>query len=150
MKRITANKTANKTIVYPELSYQIMGALFKVHNKLGPNYQEKYYQRAVEAEFKKQNIKYKREKMIPLSYENENIGRYFIDFIIDDKIALEIKTDEFFRRKYLQQVLDYLSASKLKLAIVVNFRKGKLFYKRIVNPKVEIANQGESPANNSE
>lgn len=142
--------TANKQIVYPELSYKLMGALFKVHNKLGPNYQEKYYQRAIEAEFKKQNIKYKREKMIPLSYENESIGRYFIDFIIDNKIALEIKTDEFFRRKYLQQVLDYLSASKLKLAIIVNFRKGKLFYKRIVNPRVVIANQSESKANNSE
>jgi len=137
MKQISANKR----IVYPELSYQLMGTLFKVHNKLGPNYQEKYYQRAIESELKKLGIKYEREKMVPLRYEEGNIGKYFIDFVIDDKIVLEIKTDEFFKRKYLQQVLDYLSAINLKLAIIVNFRRNKLFYKRIINPKVIIKDE---------
>jgi len=126
-------------IIYPELSYQLMGILFKVHNKLGPNYQEKYYQRAIEAELRKQNVVYQREKMIKLKYESEDIGKYFLDFVINDKIILEVKTDEFFRRKYLQQVLDYLSATNIKLSIVANFRKDRLFYKRIVNPKVIIA-----------
>lgn len=132
------NKQINSEIIYPELSYKLMGILFKVHNKLGSNYQEKHYQRAIETELKKQKINYEREKMVKVRYESEEIGKYFIDFIVDNKISLEIKTDEFFRRKHLQQVLDYLSATNLKLAIIVNFRKGKLFYKRIVNPKVKL------------
>lgn len=127
-------------LVYPELSYQLTGILFKIHNKLGPNFQEKYYQRAIEVELKKQSVSYQREKMVKLKYESEDIGKYFLDFIVDNKIVLEIKTDEFFRRRYLQQVLDYLSATNLKLAIIVNFRKDKLFYKRIINPKVIIIN----------
>ena len=137
---MTANKRIDN-LIYPELSYQLMGILFKIHNKLGPNYQEKYYQRAIEAELKKQSVSYQREKMIKLKYDLEDIGKYFLDFIVDNKIVLEVKTDEFFRRRYLQQVLDYLSAVNLKLAIIVNFRRDKLFYKRIINPKVIIANE---------
>lgn len=131
---IKANK---KDIVYPELSYQLMGILFKVHNKLGPNYQEKYYQRAIAEELNSQGFKYKREKMVPVRYANKNIDRYFLDFVIEDKIVLEVKVGEFFKRKYLTQVLDYLSATNLKLAILVSFRGEKLFYKRIINPHIQ-------------
>ena len=126
-------------LVYPELSYRLIGLLFKIHNKLGPNYQEKYYQRAIESELKKQKISFEREKFVKLEYESESIGKYFIDFVVDGKIALEIKTDEFFRRKYLQQVLAYLAATNLKLAILVNFRSNRLYFKRIINPKVKLA-----------
>jgi GxxExxY protein len=97
-----ANKLQTKTdnkindLIYPELSYKIMGTLFKVHNKLGPKFQEKYYQRAIEIELKKQKIPFAREKVIKLEYENEKIGKYFIDFVIDGKIALEIKAADYF------------------------------------------------------
>lgn len=128
----------NNKLIYPELSYKLMGILFKVHNKLGSNYQEKYYQRAIERELKAQGIKYEKEKMIKINYESKDIGKYFIDFVIENKIALEVKTDQFFRRKYLQQVLAYLDAANLKLAILVNFRGNRLFFKRIVNPKVKL------------
>jgi len=131
---------SNRELIYPELSYKIMGILFKVHNKLGSTYQEKYYQRAIETEFKKENINYEREKMVKIIYNQNTIGKYFIDFIIENKIALEVKTDEFFRRKYLQQVLAYLNSTNLKLAILVNFKRNKLWYKRIVNPKIKLIN----------
>ena len=74
-----------KEIIYPELSFQIMGTLFKVQNKLGNTYQEKYYQRALEKEFKNSEISYSREHEVALSYEGESIGRYFLDFVIDGK-----------------------------------------------------------------
>jgi GxxExxY protein len=135
-----ANKriATNSNLVYPDLSYQVMGILFKIHNRLGPNYQERYYQRAVKIELDRERVPYEKEKPVPLRYEGENIGRYFIDFLIDNKIALEIKADDYFRKKYLHQVLDYLAATNTKLAILVNFRKDKLFYKRIINPKVHL------------
>src|SRR3990167_2277780 len=125
-------------IIYKELSYKIMGILFKIHRKLGNSYQEKYYQRAIEVELRKEKIPYKLEVLIRLVYGTENIGKYFLDFVIDGKIALEIKTVPFLRQEYLNQVLAYLSAANLKLAIVVNFRTNRLTYKRLVNPKVKI------------
>lgn len=135
------NKTTEQSknnLVYPELSYKIMGMLFKIHNKLGSEYQEKYYQRAIEVEFKKQEIPLEKEKLVKLQYENQSIGRYFIDFVIDRKIALEVKTSEFFKRDHINQVLAYLNSTNLKLAILVNFHKDRLVYKRIINPKVKL------------
>ena len=129
---------AEDKIIYKELSYKIMGILFKIHRKLGNSYQEKYYQRAIEVELRKEKIPYKREVLIRLVYGTENIGKYFLDFVIDGKIALEIKTVPFLRQEYLNQVLAYLDAANLKLGIVVNFRTNRLTYKRLVNPKVKI------------
>jgi len=125
-------------IIYPELSYKLMGVMFKVHRRLGNSYQEKYYQRAIEIEFSKEKIPYKREVLVKLDYENESIGRYFLDFVAEDKIALEIKTVPFMNKEYLNQVLAYLNATNLKLGIVVNFRTNRLTYKRLVNPRVKI------------
>ena len=125
-------------LIYKELSYKIMGVLFKVQNKLGTKYQEKYYQRAIETELKQQKIKFEKEKLIRLSYEGESIGRYFVDFVIEDKIALETKTLEFFRKNDFKQVLSYLNTLNLKLAILVNFQTPRISYKRIINSRVKI------------
>jgi len=127
-----------KNVIYPELSYQLMGLLFKVHRRLGNSYQEKYYQRAIEVELKKENLPYKKEVLVKLNYGEASIGRYFLDFVIDEKIALEVKTVPFIKQEFLNQVLAYLDASNLKLGIVANFRTGRLTYKRLVNPRVKI------------
>jgi len=136
-----ANKSesANKDIVYPGLSYRLMGVLFKVHNKLGSSYKEKYYQRAIEEELRRQGIPFEREREIKLYYGNKGIGKYYLDFVIDGKIALEIKAVPFFKKDYLDQVLTYLYAANLKLGIVANFRTERLTYRRLINPKVKIA-----------
>lgn len=125
-------------IIYPNLSYKIMGVLFKVHRKLGNSYQEKYYQRAVAAGFDKEKISYKREVLVPLAYENKRIGKYFLDFVVEEKIALEIKAVPFLRDEYLNQVLAYLDVANLKLGIIANFRTNRLTYKRLVNPRVKL------------
>ena len=129
---------AEDKIIYKELSYKIMGILFKIHRKLGNSYQEKYYQRAIEVELKKGNISYKREVPVKLDYGDENIGKYFLDFVIDSKIALEVKTVPFLRQEFLNQVLAYLDAASLKLGIIANFRTNRLTYRRLVNPRVKI------------
>lgn len=129
---------SNKRIIYPELSYKLMGALFKVHNTLGSSYQEKYYQRAIATELKEQDIPFIREKEITLGYGNQGIGEYRLDFVIDNKIALEVKTVPFLKDDFIRQLLAYLVSANLKLGIVANFRTQKLTYRRVVNPKVII------------
>lgn len=123
-------------LIYPKLSYQLMGVLFKVHSKLGSSYQEKYYQRAIKKELEKQKIPFKREMQIKLSYEEEKIGDYYLDFVIDDKIVLEVKAVPFIKKEWTNQVIAYLVSTGLTLAIVANFRTPKLTYKRYVNPNL--------------
>ena len=129
---------AENKIIYKELSYQLMGILFRIHRSLGNTYQEKYYQRAIEVELKKGTVPFKREVLVQLKYGDEKIGKYFLDFVIEDKIALEIKTVPFLKQEYINQVLAYLDAANLKLGIVANFRSERLNYKRLINPRVKI------------
>lgn len=122
-------------IVQKELSYKLMGVLFSVHNQLGNRYQEKYYQRAVEEALKQNNLEYKKEISVDLKFNNKKIGKYFIDFLIQNKIILEIKTVPNFTPKDFKQVLAYLTANNIELGILANFRTDKLTYRRILNSK---------------
>ena len=125
-------------LIYPELSYKLMGVLFKVHRDLGNSYQEKYYQRAIAIALKEASIAFEKEFRINLSYSDKKIGHYSLDFVIEDKIALEIKTVPKFTATYQKQVLAYLNSAKLKLGIIANFRTERLTYKRLINPLVKI------------
>lgn len=122
-----------KDLIYPELSYQIIGILFEIFKQLGSGYQEKYYQRAIAIEFKRCGLKYKEQVSAPLMYKNSKVGNYFLDFLIEDKVVLEIKREKNFSRKNIEQVYGYLKAFKLKLGILANFTKEGLRFKRIVN-----------------
>ena len=133
---MNANVLGENKIIYPELSYKIVGILFKVHSELGNKYQEKYYQRAVAIELEKQGIHFKKELMVDLVYNNEKIGKYFIDFLIEDLIVLEIKASASFRISDYKQVSAYLQSKDIKLGILANFRTEQLFYKRIINPQI--------------
>ncbi len=122
-----------KDLLYPELSYQVVGVLFEVFSELGYKYQEKYYQRAVSKELSKLGIPFKEQVASPLEYKGQTIGRYIFDFLIDDRIVLEIKRGDYFSIKDIRQVLAYLNKSGLKLAIIARFSSKGLKFKRIVN-----------------
>lgn len=128
------NKTNNTNkLIYPELSYKIIGVLIKVHNQLGPKFQEKHYQKAIEIEFKKENINFKAEKEVDLFYDKNLIGKYRFDFVIENKIILELKVAESLHADYKKQLLSYLRNSEYRLGILANFGKSRLEYKRYVN-----------------
>lgn len=131
------NPSKTKKIIEPKLSYKIMSVLFKVHSELGGRYQEKYYQRAIAKGLEKANIKFKKELPINITFEGSNIGKYFLDFIIEDKIILEVKTAPELSPTDFKQVSAYLKAKKLELGIIANFRGPKLTYKRILNPELQ-------------
>ena len=120
-------------LIHKELSYKIIGAIFNVFNKLGYGYQEKYYQRAIALELNKEKLRYVREKEIKLNYQDEAIGKYFLDFIIENKIVLELKVANTLYMRDIQQVLGYLKASGLQLGILVIITKQGIKYKRIIN-----------------
>ncbi len=124
-----------KNIIHPEISYKITGILFKVRKDLGCYKNEKQYCDAIEKELKKELIIYQREKILPESFEGEYKGRNKIDFLIEDKIILEIKAKPFVTKDDYYQIRRYLEGLQKELGILVNMRRYYLHPKRILNSK---------------
>jgi GxxExxY protein len=130
----TKDKTLKHTkILFPELSYQVMGAIFQVFKELGYGFQEKYYHRALAAVLQNFGIPFRQEVYHPILFRGKIIGRYFIDFIIDNKIALEIKVGREFYPKDWKQLSAYLKATGLPLGILILFTKDGVRFRRIAN-----------------
>lgn len=107
--------------------------MFEVHSQLGNRYQEKYYQRAVEIKLQKKKIPYEKEIAVDLTIDGERIGKYYLDFLIDSKIVLEIKAKPVITKVDYKQIRAYLQSCKLKLGILANFHDASLEYQRILN-----------------
>lgn len=120
-------------LIYPELSYKIMGIIYEVFNELGHGYQEKYYQKAIALRFKKNQIDYAEQLKVDLSFDGQVIGEYFLDFLVENKIVLELKIGDYFYKKDFEQVKGYLKAKKLELGIIVLFTKQGVKSKRILH-----------------
>jgi len=122
-------------LLYPELSYEIVGSLFAVHNELGGEQLERVYQKAIAQELIKKKIPFQEQFEVVVIYKNEKVGQYYLDFLIADKIVLEIKKDKRFSPNDIRQTLAYLKSADLKLGILANFTKQAVQFKRIVNLK---------------
>ena len=120
-------------LIYPELSYKITGILFNVHNELGRFRNEKEYSDAVEGYLKELKVEYEREKILPISFEHELKGRNKIDFLIENKIILEIKAKRLLTKDDYYQIKRYLVALNKKLGLLVNFRQKYIRPKRVLN-----------------
>jgi len=121
----TNNTNKNKGLIYPELSYAITGLCFNVHNQLGRYAREKQYSDIMEQELSGSKIPYKRECVI------KNTGN-IVDFLIDDKIILEIKAKNVVFKDDYYQLQRYLQISDKKLGLLINFRNRYLKPIRIV------------------
>ena len=127
--------------LYKEENYTIVGILFEVHKNLGKGFSEIVYKDALEYEFQQNNIPYEREKEFSVNYKNITLNhKFYADFVVYDKIILEVKTVECFNNSHFNQCLNYLKVSKKKLAILVNFNLISLEYKRVISSKYKFAN----------
>lgn len=124
-------------IIFKELSYQINGLLFAVHNELGRYYNEKQYGDSFENKLKENDIIYVREGIIPKAFEGEKFGRNRVDFLIDNNIIVEFKCKRIIEKNDYYQVQRYLKAFDKKLGIIVNFRDKFLRPKRILNSEIK-------------
>lgn len=122
--------------LYKVESYKIVGILYEVHKNLGKGFSEIVYKDALEYEFNLNNIPYQREKEFSVNYKNVVLNhKFYADFVVFDKIILEIKTVDCFNNAHYNQCLNYLKISKNKLAILANFNLISLEYKRIVSSR---------------
>ena len=119
-------------LLYKELSYAIVGAAMEVHRILGPGFLEAVYQAALAHELTLRGIRFEQFKKLPVYYKGVLVGDYEADFVVEDKIILELKAVSAFHPKHEAQALNYLAATGFRLAILLNFGADSLQHQRVV------------------
>ncbi len=120
-------------VLHRELSYRVMGAVFEVHNALGPGFAERIYEEALVQELVARVIPFTRQGEITVRYKGHVVGTHRLDLVIDEKIVLELKATSALNDAFKQQTLSYLKAADLELGILVNFGTPRVEYVRITN-----------------
>ena len=121
-----------ENLLYKELSYQIIAAVFEVHNHLGSGFLEKVYEKALLREFQLRGIKAVTQKELPVSYKGEEIACYYADILVNDEILLELKALDKITPQHEAQVLNYLKATGIRLGLLINFGNTRVEYKRLL------------------
>ena len=122
-----------ENILYKEESYKIIGLCMEVHNNLGKGFLEVVYKDALEYEFRHANVPFEREKEYVVNYKGVILPhKFYADFVVYDKIILEVKCVSGIHDEHIAQTMNYLKISKCKLGLLVNFGKLSLEFKRII------------------
>lgn len=117
-------------LLYKDLAYKIVGCFYNVYNQLGPGYKESIYHKALIIELESNKINSVEEKQLPIVYKNKKVGVYIPDFIIEDKILIELKAVDFMPKLYEEQLYTYLKGTKYRLGYLVNFGSEKIDVRR--------------------
>lgn len=118
-----------------ELTYKIIGCAMKVHNTMGPGFQEVIYQRCLAIEMGRAGIDFQREQEQTVFYEDIQVGKRRADFIVENKVVVELKALVNLEDVHLTQAKNYTVAYDLPLGLLINFGSQSLQYKLIFNPK---------------
>lgn len=124
--------TAQGSLVYEDVSYKIRGCFFTVYNTLGFGHKESVYQKALAVELKKENVPFEQEKPLSVLYNGKVVGAYRPDFIVEDKILIELKAQDFLLKDNETQLLHYLKSTGYMLGFLVNFGARKLDIRRMI------------------
>jgi len=122
----------NTNIIYKDLSYKIVELALEVHNELGCGFLEKVYENALMILLDREGISARQQAPADVYFQNQVVGQYFADILVDNKIILELKTVEAIANVHKAQVLNYLRATGIKLGLIMNFAKPRFEYKRMV------------------
>ena len=123
---------------YSELTGKIIGCAMTVHKALGNGFQEVIYQRALEIEMRLADIEFKREFEMPIFYRNEQIGTRRVDFLVEEKISVELKALVSTEAVHYAQAINYLEAYNLEVGLLINFGARSLAFKRLTNTKFKL------------
>ena len=118
--------------LHKDISFQIIAAVYEVHNVLGFGFLESVYQKALVKELRRRDLKTEEQKEIRVRYKGEDVGSFYADIVVNADIILELKTVENLTKAHEAQLLNYLKGTGLKLGFLINFGKEKATYKRMV------------------
>ena len=124
-----------------DISYKVIGCAMKVHNELGTGFQEVIYQRALKIELTEAGLSFQREVEMPIHYKGEIIGERRVDFLVEEKMMVELKAISELLPVHQTQAVNYLEAYHLADGLLINFGALKLEYHRVYNNRLTGKNQ---------
>ncbi|MEO5644275.1 MAG: GxxExxY protein [Bacteroidia bacterium] len=114
-------KLKRRDLLFPEISYTIMGCAFDVFNQIGPGHLEKVYQKAMAAALREKKLLFNEQVPHVLRFNGEKVGSGYFDFLVEEKIVVELKRGRFYLASDMEQVNEYLKMSNKKLGIIIRF-----------------------------
>ena len=121
-----------KEYKHSDITRRIIGAAMKVHSTLGNGFQEVIYQRALAIEMTKQGLSFQRELEMQIYYDGHDIGTRRVDFLVEDKVMVEMRAVTALEDVHLAQAINYLEAYKLEVGLLLNFGAKSLEYRRLI------------------
>ena len=122
-------------IIYSEITDKIIKAYYQVYNILGYGFLEQVYEKAMFIELRKMGFFVERQKQIKVYYEEEQVGYYFADLIVNSCVILEIKAAEALHQQHEYQLINYLKATEIEVGLLLNFGKTPEFRRKIFSNK---------------
>lgn len=113
----------------------MIGSAIRVHSELGNGFQEVIYQRCLEIEFQDEKVSYSRELEMPIFYKEQHVGTRRVDFLVEDKVLVELKAVAELTETHYNQILNYLTAYQLEIGLLINFGEPSLKVKRFINSR---------------
>ncbi len=115
-----------------KITESIIGCAYKVGNTLGYGFLEKVYENALAYELKKEGHEVRQQYSFDVRYEEQVVGQYLADILVDNLILVELKTSKSFDSSHVAQCINYLKATGSEICLLINFSKTKVDVKRIV------------------
>ena len=125
-------ESKQEDFLYKDLTFKIIGIAMEVHRELGFGFLEKVYENALMIAFRLAGIKVVQQAAIKVYYRGEIVGEYVADILVEDKVILELKSQDKITDVHRAQTLNYLKATNLKVALILNFGKRSLEHERLV------------------
>lgn len=123
---------AESDLLYSELTREIIGAAMEVHSNLGPGFLESVYEEALAIEFDMRKVRYERQKGIDVFYKGLLAKQFVCDFLVGEKVLVELKALKAITGVEEAQILNYLRSTGLEVGLLINFGERSLKYKRLV------------------
>tara|TARA_B100002003_G_C13707664_1_gene355355 strand:+ start:38 stop:448 length:411 start_codon:yes stop_codon:yes gene_type:complete len=124
------NLKEKETMEYSELTEKIIGCAYSVYNKMGFGYLESVYEKCMLIELRKAGLKVESQKSLTVFYENETVGEFIADIIVNDTIILELKSAKQIIKAHEVQLVNYLVATGKPVGLILNFSESKVEVKR--------------------
>ena len=125
----------NTTLIHKELSDVILSSFYKVYNTLGYGFLEKVYENALFIELRNHNFYVEKQKNISVYYNDQKVGDYYADLIVNESIIIELKASEHLCEEHEYQLLNYLKATEIEVGLLLNFGKRPEFRRKVFSNK---------------
>ena len=122
----------DSSLLYKEITEQIIGAAMEVHNTLGSGFLEKVYENALAFELRGHGLKAEQQKSITVRYKKELVGDYIADLLVEDVVIVELKTVDQLSDAHRAQMLNYLKATGVRVGLLINFHGRHLTWLRLI------------------